>query len=142
MDYEVKGRNVAERAANNRGSRAAVGVLTVVLVVALTMRNELLLMALPLWATLSTLARFFLLLLGVLCAVGFFATLFGLVFGCKPADSTAYQAGTLVNPDDDGSSPHPRWDPMAAGRSWTEGDLCAVDVMGRPMGMHAGQIEG
>ena len=141
MSYEVTDRNVAERAANKRGKWTAVCVLAVVLVVAFTMRKELLLMVQPVWATLSTVTQIFLLLLGVLFAVAFFATLLGLVFGCNPADSTAYLAGALLDPDDDGSAPHPIWDPMAAGRSWAEGDLCAVDVMGRPMGMHAGQIE-
>ena len=141
MDYEVTGRNVAERAANKRGTRTAVCVLAVVLVVAFRMRNELLLMAQPMWATLSTVTQIILLLLGVLFAVGFFARLLSLVFGCNPADSAAYQAGALVDPDDDGSAPNLMWDPIAVGRSWGEGDLCAVDVMGRPMGMHAGQIE-
>ena len=141
MDYEVTGINVDVRAANKRGPWTAVCFLAAVFVVAFTMRNELLLMVQPVWAPLSTVTRIFLLLLAVLFAVGFFATLLSLVFGRIPADSTARQAGALMHPDDDGSVPHPMSDTKAAGRSWAEGDLCAVDVMGRPMGMHSDQIE-
>ena len=134
MDYEVKGRNVAERAANNRGSWAAVVVLAAVLTVALTMRNELLLMAQSVWATLSTLARVFLLLLGVLCAVGFFATIFGLLFGLNTADSAAYQVNTLVGAEDDDEAPVTGMDPMRGE------NISGYDSNGNPMGMHRGQI--
>ena len=139
MDYEVKGRNVAERAANNRGSWAAVVVVTVVLVVALTMRNELVLMAQPVWATLSTLARVFLLLLGLLFAGGVLGGLLGLVFVGNPADNAVHEVAELADADVE-SMPRemqdPIWDPM-----WDE-NIGGYDSKGNPLRLQLGEIAG
>jgi len=139
MSYEVTDRNVAERAANKRGKWTAVCVLAVVLVVAFTMRKELLLMVQPVWATLSTVTRFFLLLLGLLFAAGVIGGLLGLVFVGNPADNAVHKAAELADADDE-RMPHkmrdPIWDPM-----WDE-NIGGYDSKGNPLRLQLGEIAG